>query len=268
MLILSGAPAASDFRLAKLLSSIRERCGSIELLDSRYVHFVDLERELDAGQASILESLLRYGPAAPCATPRGQVLLVVPRFGTVSPWSSKATDIAHVCGLAAVRRIERGVAYYIDGPGRLSEEQWREASSLLHDRMTEAVLREAGEAAGLFQHAAPKPLATVPLAAQGRAALESANSTLGLALSDDEIDYLVEAFRALGRDPADVGTLLDVDYNIATRTGLQCAPLIHDFMGTSPRGTVRMSIGPANKESDVDAAIRAVTEIAAAAPRE
>ncbi len=213
MLTLSGAPAASDVRLAKLLSSIRERTGSIERLDCRHVHFVDLECDLGAGQASILESLLRYGPETPAVSPAGEMLLVVPRFGTVSPWSSKATDIAHVCGLASVRRIERGVAYYLDGPQRLADEEWREVAGLLHDRMTEAVLRDPAQAAGLFRHASPRPLATVPLAAQGRAALESANGTLGLALSDDEIDYLVDAFRALGRDPADVELMMFAQAN-------------------------------------------------------
>jgi phosphoribosylformylglycinamidine synthase len=213
MLILSGAPAASDFRLAKLLASIRARTRSVERLDSRYVHFVDLQHELAAGQSSILESLLRYGPEAPVVPPAGELLLVVPRIGTVSPWSSKATDIAHVCGLSSVRRIERGVAYYLDGPRGLADAEWSEVAAALHDRMTEAVLRDPADAKVLFEHSAPRPLATVPLLAQGRAALESANSALGLALSDDEIDYLVEAFVALGRDPADVELMMFAQAN-------------------------------------------------------
>jgi phosphoribosylformylglycinamidine synthase len=213
MLILSGAPAASDFRLAKVLSSIQGRAGSTERMDSRYVHFVDLERGLDAGESAILESLLRYGPTAPAGSPAGELLLVVPRIGTVSPWSSKATDIAHVCGLTAVRRIERGVAYYLDGPRRLTAAEWNEAAASLHDRMTEAVLRDPASAAALFEHAAPKPLLTVPLLARGRPALESANAELGLALSGDEIDYLAEAFRALGRDPADVELMMFAQAN-------------------------------------------------------
>jgi phosphoribosylformylglycinamidine synthase len=213
MLIHSGAPAASDFRLAKLLRSIRGRTDSIARLDSRYVHFVDLERDLDAAESSILESLLRYGPEAPRELPAGELLLVMPRIGTVSPWSSKATDIVHVCGLPAVRRIERGVAYYLDGPRRLADEEWRAAAAVLHDRMTEAVLRDPAAAAGLFLHASPRALSIVPLLAQGRAALEAANRELGLALSDDEIDYLVEAFRALGRDPTDVELMMFAQAN-------------------------------------------------------
>ncbi|NJD31505.1 MAG: phosphoribosylformylglycinamidine synthase [Gammaproteobacteria bacterium] len=213
MLILGGAPAVSDFRLSKLLASLRDRVGHVDRIDSRYVHFVDVERPLAADEQKVLESLLRYGPAARVDTPRGELLLVVPRFGTVSPWSSKATDIAHVCGLAAVRRIERGVAYYLDAAGALTDEQWEHAGALLHDRMTELVLREAAAAAALFHHAEPRRLATVPLRSAGRAALESANSTLGLALSDDEIDYLLEAYRALGRDPTDVELMMFAQAN-------------------------------------------------------
>jgi phosphoribosylformylglycinamidine synthase len=213
MLILSGAPAVSDFRLAKLLAAIRDRVGHGTRLDARYLHFVDLERELEAGERSVLESLLHYGPAAPDAEPLGQLILVVPRFGTVSPWSSKATDIAHVCGLAAVRRIERGVAYYLQCERALTDDQWAAVGAALHDRMTEGVLRDAREAAALFSHAAPKPLATVPLLAEGRAALEHANAALGLALSDDEIVYLEHAFRELARDPTDVELMMFAQAN-------------------------------------------------------
>ena len=213
MLTLGGAPALSDFRLAKLLAALRGTLGSIEALDARYVHFADLERDLDAGEARVLDSLLRYGPSARAGQPRGELVLVVPRFGTVSPWSSKATDIAHVCGLTAVRRIERGVAYYLESSRPLEAGQWSAAAALLHDRMTEEVLRDPGAAAALFQHAAPKPLATVPVLALGRVALEAANRDLGLALSDDEVDYLLEAFRGLGRDPTDVELMMFAQAN-------------------------------------------------------
>jgi phosphoribosylformylglycinamidine synthase len=213
MLILSGAPAVSDFRLAKLLTAVRGRIGPLGRLDSRYIHFVDVERELTPGETAVLESLLRYGPTVRDESPAGELLLVVPRFGTVSPWSSKATDIAHVCGLAAVRRIERGVAYYLAGPRPVTDAEWAAAAGPLHDRMTEVALRDLAAAAALFHHAAPKPLATVPVLAQGRAALEAANGALGLALSDDEVDYLADAFRALGRDPTDVELMMFAQAN-------------------------------------------------------
>jgi len=213
MLILSGAPALSDFRLEKLDSALRPRLGPLQGLETRFLHFVDVERDLDRDERSLLDSLLRYGPASTAGVPRGEALLVVPRFGTVSPWSSKATDIAHVCGLTAVRRIERGIAYYVRGNAALSEEQWAVFAALVHDRMTESVLRDPAEAVELFKHSSPKPLATVPVLAQGRAALEVANASLGLALSDDEIDYLVDAFGRLRRDPTDVELMMFAQAN-------------------------------------------------------
>ena len=213
MLILSGAPAVSDFRLQKLLAAIRGRVDHVSRLDSRFLHFVDLERELAGDERGVLESLLHYGPRAPETVPEGQVVLVVPRFGTVSPWSSKATDIAHVCGLTAVRRVERGIAYYLQCERPLSDGDWAAIGAVLHDRMTEAVLRHASEAEALFKHARPKPLATVPLLTEGVAALERANAALGLALSDDEITYLDHAFRELGRDPADVELMMFAQAN-------------------------------------------------------
>ncbi len=213
MLTLSGAPAISDFRLAKLLATIRDRVGHVTRLDSRYLHFVDVERPLTGDERRVLESLLHYGPRAPETIPVGQQVLVVPRFGTVSPWSSKATDIAHVCGLTAVRRIERGVDYFVEAGRPLSQAEWTAVGAVLHDRMTESVLHEAGEAEALFAHAAPQSLATVPLLAEGIAALERANVTLGLALSDDEIAYLDHAFRELRRDPTDVELMMFAQAN-------------------------------------------------------
>jgi phosphoribosylformylglycinamidine synthase len=213
MLTLSGAPAVSEFRLAKLLATLRERVAHVKGLDARYLHFVDVEREPTADERGVLESLLRYGPAAPDGRPDGETLLVVPRFGTVSPWSSKATDIAHVCGLAVVRRIERGVAWFVASPQRLGDAEWAAVGALVHDRMTESVLRDANAAEALFSHASPQPLRTVPLLEGGAAALEAANVELGLALSADEIAYLEAAFRELGRDPTDIELMMFAQAN-------------------------------------------------------
>ncbi len=213
MLILRGAPALSDFRLEKLLSALRERVGGIRGLDSRFLHIVDTEVAPTPGQAGVLEALLRYGPASAPEEPRGETLVVVPRLGTISPWSSKATDIAHVCGLDVVRRIERGVAYYLEFTDRPADSDWEALAGVLHDRMTESVLRDPADARLLFEHAAPKPLASVPLGDRGRAALEQANSELGLALSADEIDYLAEAFAGLGRDPTDIELMMFAQAN-------------------------------------------------------
>jgi phosphoribosylformylglycinamidine synthase len=213
MLVLTGAPALSDFRLARLESSLRRRVTGVTGLASRYLHFVDLERPLTPEETGVLDSLLRYGPAAAPVPATGTLLLALPRIGTVSPWSSKATDIAHVCGLDAVRRIERGVAYYLRVTRALSDAERLAAGALLHDRMTETLVTEAAAAAALFEHAAPRPLERIPLAEHGRAALDEANASLGLALSPDEIAYLAEVFEHMQRDPTDVELMMFAQAN-------------------------------------------------------
>ncbi len=212
MLTLRGAPALSDFRLQKLARRIAGATGLELSLYAEFVHFVDLERPLDEAERTVLDRLLRYGPALPAHEPGGERLLVVPRPGTVSPWSSKATDIAHNCGLSAVRRIERGIAYFVED-ATLDAAQRAAVAALLHDRMTEAVLDDPEQAGVLFAQAEPRPMTTVDVLAGGRAALEQANGALGLALSDDEIDYLVESFRQLGRNPSDVELMMFAQAN-------------------------------------------------------
>lgn len=145
----------------------------------------------------------------------GRLLLVVPRPGTISPWSSKATDIAQHCGLLAVRRVERGTSFRLKpcNGGALPPEMMDRAAALLHDRMTEIVLRDTADAERLFAQAEPRPLSRIPLLAEGRAALVRADRELGLALSDDEVDYLAERFAALGRDPTDVELMMFAQAN-------------------------------------------------------
>ena len=144
MLTFSGAPALSDFRLDKVLAAIRERVAQVEAIDTRFLHFVDTGAPLAASETDVLQALLRYGPATHAGEPLGELLLVVPRFGTVSPWSSKATDIAHVCGLANVVRIERGIAWFVQAPVSLLPEERAAIAAVIHDRMTETVLDSAG----------------------------------------------------------------------------------------------------------------------------
>ncbi|MBI2961161.1 MAG: phosphoribosylformylglycinamidine synthase, partial [Betaproteobacteria bacterium] len=161
------------------------------------------ERALSAGESEVLDRLLTYGGAPADRDACGAMLLVVPRVGTISPWSSKATDIARQCGLAAVQRIERGVAYRFDGRDLIARHR-SAIAPLVHDRMTETVFEREEEASALFRHFAPRPLALIDVLGRGRAALEEANQALGLALAPDEIDYLLEHFGALGRNPTDV----------------------------------------------------------------
>ncbi len=216
-LSLRGRHALSAFRLAKLLAALDgARPGhAIERVDAVYWHFAELERDLTPNERATLERILSYGPHDTRASDDGTLLLVVPRPGTISPWSSKATDIARNCGLAAVRRIERGVAFRIAcrGGAPLTEDDRAALLPLIHDRMTEAVLDDLAGAAQLFAHFPPRPLATIPLLRDGRAALVAANTDLGLALAPDEIDYLDAAFRAAGRDPTDVELMMFAQAN-------------------------------------------------------
>ena len=189
ILQLRGPRAASDFRLAKLLAALKKLDPGIGSVGAEYRHFVACEGALDAAARSVLERLLAYGASASQAT--GRAWLVVPRLGTISPWSSKATDIARNCGLSAVKRIERGRVYFFDSKNPT-------VLSLLHDRMTETVLGSFEEASKLFEEVAPRPLQLIKINE-----LKEANRSLGLALSDEEIEYLQQAYRKMGRDPTD-----------------------------------------------------------------
>ena len=218
MLTLLGAPALSPFRITKLVGLLKAGEPSITGLTSRFVHFVDLSHEPNASESEILSRLLTYGPkkeddaSASGASANAVEIIVVPRAGTISSWSSKATDIAQVCGLEAVQRIERGIAYRIQSSQPLSRAKLEALAAPLFDRMTEMVLFDASAAAQLFEHAKPKQLARVSIA-EGREALVRANKSLGLALSADEIDYLLESFRKLGRDPSDVELMMFAQAN-------------------------------------------------------
>ena len=189
LLQLRGPQALSEFRLAKLAAALRKIDPGIRAVAAEFRHFVEVDGTLAAQDRRVLDRLLDYGLPPGVAAPGG-LRLVVPRPGTLSPWSSKATDIAHNCGLVRVRRIERGVAYHVDSKADLS--------ALLHDRMTETVFGSFEEAARLFTHVAPRPLGFISIHELGKA-----NQRLGLALSDDEIEYLENAYRELGRDPTD-----------------------------------------------------------------
>jgi len=208
MLFVAGSPAFSAARLQKRLRKVQRSNPGVTELAANYIHFVEVMAALDPGEMQTLRRLLSYGPRGEHRTLDGEEFLVVPRLGTTSPWSSKASDIARICGLTNVRRIERGITYTTAG-------EVRDRTALhaaLHDRMTESVLTQPQHAARLFGRAEPRPLSTIDLA-PGRAALEQANSALGLALAPDEIDYLLASFQALGRNPTDVELMMFAQAN-------------------------------------------------------
>jgi phosphoribosylformylglycinamidine synthase len=218
ILRLRGSSALSAFRLAKLLQSVSSAVPRASRVSSEFWHFAEIDRPLTAEDRVRLERLLAYGPASPAGGPqemRGELILVVPRLGTVSPWSSKATDIARNCGLAAVRRIERGTVYWIetaDGNGLTAHERAAVAARV-QDRMTETVVDRFEDAELLFRRFEPAPLATVDMVGGGLAALARANRDMGLALSEDEIEYLGDYFRRTGRNPTDVELMMFAQAN-------------------------------------------------------
>ncbi|OOG39716.1 phosphoribosylformylglycinamidine synthase [Polaromonas sp. A23] len=216
-----GINALSDFRVQQLLPRLQAIHDKIVGISARFVHLVATEAPVDEKLKARLSALLSYGdPCSPGSGKADEELLVIvsPRFGTVSPWASKATDIAHNCGLA-IKRIERITEYRINlktgffGKTALSEEQREQVAALLHDRMTESVMADRAQAAGLFTELQGALLKTIDVLAGGKAALETANSEFGLALAVDEIDYLVNAFTQLQRNPTDVELMMFAQAN-------------------------------------------------------
>ncbi|WP_294899992.1 phosphoribosylformylglycinamidine synthase [Tatumella sp. UBA2305] len=203
MEILRGSPALSAFRINKLLTSFHDAHLPVSEIYAEYVHFADVSSALTQDEQNRLQRLLKYGPSLAEHEPVGRLLLVTPRPGTISPWSSKATDIAHNCELSKVLRLERGLAFYIQAD-TLSEAQWSQLAALLHDRMMETVFSSLSQAEQLFAHHQPQPVKAVDVLGRGRVALQEANLALGLALAEDEIDYLLAAFTDLGRNPNDI----------------------------------------------------------------
>ena len=212
MLRLTGSEALSPFRRQHLLDRLRETIPGLEAVQARHEYFVELQRELDDDEHQRLEALLHEGE--PLTMDQvGSRFLVTPRPGTISPWSSKATDIARNCGLEPVLRIERGTLYCLAHSGSLSDEERAAAVAAIHDRMTEAVLPPEQLATELFRQAPAGALVTVDVLDGGREALRRADARMGFALADDEIDYLVAQYQALGRNPTDVELMMFAQAN-------------------------------------------------------
>lgn len=217
MFSLRGAPAHSDARRQRLLEKLRSIRPSLEAVESEFVILVDAEREPDPEEMERLAALIDedgdHALSAPGSRQTGEPreLFAIPRFGTISPWSSKATDIAHRCGLDVIRRLERGRVYRFFGLTDIQEAL--AFAPEIHDRMTESLLVDLDAAAALFEHASPAPFRRIDALGRGREALREADRELGLALAEDEIDYLVSSFRALGRNPSDVELMMFAQAN-------------------------------------------------------
>jgi phosphoribosylformylglycinamidine synthase len=217
ILSLPGTSALSAFRRARLLVEMQRKIPLLISVEAVYWHFAYTESSLTAPEHAVLDRLLKYGPKDDDdrTVPKGEVLVVIPRLGTISPWSSKATDIAHCCGLKKIQRIERGTLWHFAKSGAvpLTAEERESLMPLIHDRMTENVLPALAQASELFRQTTPAPLRIVDILAGGRNALVDANRDLGLALSDDEVDYLFENFTGIGRNPTDVELVMFAQAN-------------------------------------------------------
>ncbi len=213
MLELPGQAALSNFRLAKLTRSLKRADDRVDKVEARFAYFVATGAELSKEESNRLDALLLSGDK-PAKLARGaKTLYVVPRPGTISPWSSKATDIARACDIDAVERIERGICYGLKFSGKVDESDVMALAHLLSDRMTDAVFHSADDVAALFETHEPAPVSIVPLKKKGRDALVAANTELGLALSDQEIDYLVASYTDLERDPTDAELMMFAQAN-------------------------------------------------------
>ncbi|MCY4473720.1 MAG: AIR synthase-related protein, partial [Kistimonas sp.] len=213
MEMLRGGPALSPFRLSRVLLRVQQKVSVVSRLQAEYRYFALLpEAGWNKAQHAVLETLLDASHA-PASFRSGPLFLVVPRPGTVSPWSSKATDIAHNCGLTQIQRLERGIAWFAEVDRPLSDEEAAEVSRQLHDPMMEVVLAEEQQAARLFPAASPRPLGRIDVQNMGRAALAEANRELGLALSEEELEYLHAFFLETGRDPSDAELMMFAQAN-------------------------------------------------------
>jgi len=201
-----GAPALSEFRVKKLLNQCSELQLPVTDIYAEFSHFAHISEALNTEESQVLQQLLKYGPTIEEHEPVGQFLLVTPRPGTISPWSSKSTDIAKNCGLSKIIRLERGLAYYVstENSAALTAEQQSTLHNLIHDRMMESVFTDINDATTLFASAEPGELTSIDIENGGKNALVQANIELGLALAEDEVNYLFENFSKLGRNPHDI----------------------------------------------------------------
>ena len=213
ILELPGQSALSAFRIAKLLNDVREYEPAVTAIQARYVYFIEHTAPLSAANRERLDALLLAGQARQDFDSSSQSVYAVPRPGTISPWSSKATEIAVACHLDDVQRIERGICFAIKAEQELQSGSLISLGSALHDRMTEVLLLTGADASILFASHSPAPVTTVSIESGGVDALRQANTDLGLALSEDEIEYLVDNYRKLERDPTDAELMMFAQAN-------------------------------------------------------
>ena len=212
MLIIEGGNALSDFRIQNLQRQLQGISPKIDIFTAKFYHFIHAKQELSEEQQKRLEALLTYVPTS-YNIKEALLILVIPRIGTISPWSSKATDIAHNCGLQNIERIERGTLYELSLTEDLDEQERNNIANLLHDRMTESVCFILDDAKSLFIEESRRELVSVDFNENPKQALIRANREMGLALANDEIDYLIENYQMLSRAPTDIELMMFAQAN-------------------------------------------------------
>ncbi len=209
MLILKGATALSDSRKTKLLTELAGIESRMDDIDAQFVYFVETISPIaDLDQQQKLSAILE-GQAVELTQLSTNQILVVPRLGTISPWSSKATEILQRCGLEEVERVERGIIYHASSVSHITPN----TAAHLHDRMTESLVRDPVDLGGMFSHAEPKPLSDLKVLGEGLEAMREVDQKLGLALADDEMLYLLDSYRELGREPTDIELMMFAQAN-------------------------------------------------------
>lgn len=263
LIILRGNPALPSFRCNQLLDHFANLKLPIVNFSAHYEYYISLNNSISPDKEGWLAQLVKHdgfvGQSPEISTSKAITLKVIPRLGTLSPWSSKATGLIHNCGISAVSRIERGIRYTLQpskgllSTNSITPEQLEQIARLLHDRMTESVVDEGFDMQQLFRQSQAQPLKTINIIQEGASALMQANTDLGLALADDEVDYLLEAFNKLGRNPTDVELIMFAQANSehcrhkifnaqwvidGTEKGKTLFGMIRETHAAQPKGTV------------------------------
>lgn len=216
MHILRGKTALSEFRISKLLTALQQKVPDIQKLDCQFIYFIHSSNKLNKNeikQLNIILGLSEQENETQNNHNNASLILTTPRPGTISPWSSKATDILHNCGMDNILRIEKGISWTVADISEISQTNTNLIKPLLHDRMTETVMKDFNQAVVLFQSSNAAPLKIIELLASGKESLELANAEMGLALSASEIDYLLDSYKDIGRNPTDVELMMFTQAN-------------------------------------------------------
>ena len=206
----SGIQALRNFKVKTLQEKLQSKLPNLSLLCTEYIHFIESDMKLNSENKSLLNKLLNYAPSINISNSIDNII-VTPRHGTISPWSSKATDIVHLCGLKQIKRLERGINYHFNR--HLKDKELDIVLNIIMDRMTESYLNNIKDADFLFSELKPKDYQNIDVLLLGKSAIEKANIELGLALSDVEIEYLYDQFSILGRNPTDIELMMFAQVN-------------------------------------------------------